>query len=315
MKVKRKINFHKILIVDNDDVKKDTSDYTKLTFLCLQDGIKNNDPLVDFDLSNGNGLEFVLGNEVKDDTTSIVGKARLVKLNELPNTYRKRDHKERSLSDEVDSDEGILEETHFAIDLRYRQPIIGIETNQSGPKHSQIQQYLNVWAKKAGLDAKITVEQILTSDTEKFLETIDECATLEVKVASQNIPNIVDVHAELGTMLRTAQNFALTEYVEVILGFNFKVKKENKPSTKNLLTRVQELLGISKKNQDFFNNFETLQIRAQENDLPLQLYDLIADRIATEVYVEKRNSRSKYFLSSEFYESIKKEIGKNFKLS
>lgn len=315
MKVKRKINFHEILIVDNKDEKIDTSDYTKLIFTTIQDAIKQNDPLIDYDLANGDGLQFELGTEIKDATVQIGGKARFIKLNELPDTYRKRDHKQRSLADEVEVDEGILEETHFAIDLRYEKPIIGIETSQGGPKYSHIQRYLDVWAHKCGLDVKISIEQLLASDIEQFLDAIDECATLEVKVASQNIPNVNDVYSQLGTILSAAQNFAKTEFVEIILSFNFRVKKDEKPNTVNLLTKVRELFRISKENKEFFNNFETLQIRGQQNDAPLQLYDLIADRLATEIYVEKRSPRSKYFLSTEFYESIKKEIGKSFKLS
>jgi hypothetical protein len=62
---------------------------------------------------------------------------------------------------------------------------------------------------------------------------------------------------------------------------------------------------------DFFPKFEKAETRVMEDD-KLKMYDLILDRVASEVRVEKRSPSSKYFASEAFYEKIADEIRDNF---
>lgn len=313
MKAKRKINFFEVLIHIEGDKSKTNADYIRELFTGIERASIDNGSLLEEDVANGNSLQISLDKVIGNRAVAFGAKAKFIKLNELPDTLRKHDNKQRSLSEEVDSDEGILEETHFAIDTSFANPILGVETNQSGPKHSHIQRYLNYLSRILRVPIVISeFRPVVDTNIEQFLESIRYCASLEMKVATAKIPDIKNLYENLGTMLEVATSFSETDYAEIILSYNFRVKKENKPDTSSLISFVKKLFGVMKNNDSFADAFDTLQIRAQESDEPLQLYDLIADKIATEVYVERKNPRSKYFETLEFCEIIKNEIRKNF---
>lgn len=311
MNARRKVNFFEMKYLD--PVRYSTKDYLEMVFLRIQEMHDTDESIMILPLSAGDtGLFIDLTHKVSNGSIAIRGKARFVKYNEFPDTFRKRDRRERNLGADADEDEGVVEESHFAIDSRYGKPIIGIETVRSGPKYNHIRNYIEIVAGKLGLRQELEVEPIIGQSAEEFISVMKECASFEMKVKKDRIPNIEESNEELATMLYTAQTYGDTEYVSLNLGYDFRVKKSDVPDTRSLIKKVKELLGIQKKNPNFFSNFETLQIRAKDVETPLQIYDLIADRTAAEVLTEKRNPRSRYYNSYQLCDAIYKEIGKNF---
>jgi hypothetical protein len=311
MNVRRKVNFYELTVLGSSPFS--SREYLLHVFSGIKQGIDSNDKSVDIILASKEAaIQFRIGNEIKDKTARIFGKARFIKFNEFQETYRLSNQSERSLADDAASDEGVTEETHFVIDVRYERPIIGIETSQSGPKVGNIKYYLDLWlGKTSQSNVETNFEPIIGRRAEEFVNSIRECAALKMKVRKENIPAIQDYHGELGTILNASQNYAETDYVDLLLGYQFRVKIDDKPDTSNLIRRVKELIRIDTES-NFFTNFEVLEIRAQEGDEPIKPFDLIAEKTAVEVFAERKSDRIKHFNSQKLYNDIGSEIGKNF---
>jgi hypothetical protein len=311
MIVRRKVNFYELTVLESSPFS--SREYLLHVFSYIKRAIDNNDKSVDIILEDGKvAIQFRIYNEMKDKTARIFGKARFIKFNEFQETYRLSNQSERSLADDAASDEGVTEETHFVIDVRYERPIIGIETSQSGPKMANIKYYLDLWLGKTSQSKVETkFEPIIGRKAEEFVNSISECATIKMKVRKENIPTIQNHHEELGTILTVSQNYAETDYVDLSLGYQFKVKIDNKPDTFNLIRRIKEMIKIDNES-NFFTNFDVLEIRAQEGDEPIKPFDLIAEKTAVEVFAERKSTRTKHFNSNKLCNDIGSEIGKNF---
>ena len=312
MSNRRKITFHSIITTH---LKLTTKDLLLSLFDKIHETSKASVSKLDIDIANGDGLQFILSpnSRISENTVRVFAKARFIKYNDLPNTYRKGDGEERSLADDTEDEIGIPEETHFVIDISYDTPLIAIETCQGGPKANSIKLYLEHWFRKFDFETEVNIEPIIGRNIEEFIQVITECASLEIKVNKNNIQEIKDAENKLGTFLEIAQDYANTDYVKFIIGFDYNVEDGKKSSTNNLINRIKELVKTNKRFPNFFKNFETAVIRAKENDDQLKIYDLIMDRTAAEVFVAKRSPKSKYFDSEKMYNEIGKEITRNFR--
>ena len=311
MAFKRKITFHSLVCTNDADIRP----IMLRIFEDLRDLSKNPQTKSELNVELGNGDSIQVTpsptGRISENTTQLFGQSRFIKYNDLPSTYRREDGDERALADNED-EIGILEETHFVIDLSYNVPIIAVETCQAGPKVGNIKNYLTHWCRKLSIDTEVNITPIIGRTVEEFVTVLKECASLELKVRKQNIDNIKEGDKQLGTILEYAQDYANTDYVSLIVGFDWD-RDEQKNNTQDLLSRVKNFLNIQKKIPDFLHNFDTAQIRAKEGEEQLKIYDLIMDRTAAEVHVKKRSPKSKYYDSSEMYNEIGKEIKRNFR--
>jgi hypothetical protein len=270
------------------------------------------DPSIDMNAGRDTTIHILPLREIDTELVVIDAKARFIKYNDFPDTIKRSDRTEKSLGDEAEADEGIPEETHLVIDTRYSPMIIAVETSQSGPKINYIMKYINYWLQRIEISVEFEAMSIIGMESQRFIDSISECASLAMKVRKENIPNIKETDNDLGTRLEVSQQYADTDYVDLDLGYNFRIAEFRRSNTDKLINKVKRIFDISRRNPDFFDNFDYLQIRAQEGDEPLRVFDLIADRVASEVYAEKKAPRSKYFNSHFLCYEIKEEIGKNF---
>ncbi|MFN4256617.1 MAG: hypothetical protein ACK4Q5_16565 [Saprospiraceae bacterium] len=312
MAIKRKITFHEVKFSDPDV---DVAHLLREVFAAVQSRGRNPATRLVFDLSAIHAsLSVEVGNtgDITPRTSRLYGKAFFVRYNELPETFQRSTGVATSLADVTPDDVGITEEAHFVIDLQYRRPIMAVETVRSGPKIGNILAYFEWWLRGNGYRFEVTSEPILGRSAQQLIAALSECATLEIKAVKEKIPDIRRHYQGLGSSLMAVQEIAHTDFVILILGYKFDVRRVDRPDTTELKREVARLEQINREHPGFFDNFESIEIRAQEGERPLQLYDLIADRTAAEVNARKRSSRSKHYNSHEFYGEIETSIRRNF---
>lgn len=311
--VKRKITFYEMKISGHDQF--DTREY--LIHVCQSIVEANNsyDATLDLQLANGNYLHIKIDNEreISSSTGRIFGKSRLVKPNEFPSTWDTKSKEEKNLGENASATTGVTQETHFVIDLRYNYPIIGVETTQGGPSPGNIMYFLETWLKmKMNVQGiETSLDFILGRNARELVDALSECASLRVRVKTQNIGNIIQIEKGLGTALASAQEYAGTEYVDILTGYNFRTKIEDRGNTSILLEQIKKLLRLNEE-QELFSNFEKLEINAQEGSDTLKPFDLIASKTSVVVKAERRENRHKNLNSRKLYHEIEKEIGNNF---
>jgi hypothetical protein len=85
------------------------------------------------------------------------------------------------------------------------------------------------------------------------------------------------------------------------------VNLNKRPDTSKLREKLRSFF-INEAENNFFNNFEVLKATTRQEAERLKEIDLLAEKIAAQVFVEKRNIRSKNFNSLQLYEAISAEI-------
>lgn len=310
---KRNVNYYELF--HSFDSRHTTRDILIHCFQKAQELLKVSPKKLDYSSGLNDTFHIRVGNQrdITLKTLKLYGLAKVSKKDQFNDTWDPDTQVVKSLGDGAGDNEGVLEETHFVIDFRFSKPLIAIETTQSGIKIGSLLSYLNWWGRKNTKNENLHFGclPIMGRSSDEFLEAVKEIATFQIKVKRQNIPYIKNSDEQLGTMLENAQNYAPTDYIDLVLGFDFRVKESLKPDTNILKSLVKKFMNKQAQGP-YFDNFEALTIRAKEDDEPLKPFDLIQERTASQIYVNRRNKKSKYFNSSEFYDEIDREIGKNF---
>lgn len=312
----RRINFYEIFVIGGGEYS--CRDYMVHVFNKLSQAINEGARFVDMPMSTGDYMHMRIGNitEINERARKIYGKARLIKFNEFPETFRVSDKNERALGDEAAPDEGVTEETHFVIDLGYKDPIIAVETTQGGPRVTQIMSYLESWINRTSARRgviELETKFVIGRTAMQLLQALKECAYITIKVKKENIGIISDFNKELGTALESSQKIGDTDYVDLNLGYNFRTARNARPKTESLINKLFQFVRINEESDNqFFSNFEKFQIKFQEGDQRLQMFDLLADKTSVEVTTERKSDRSKLLNSMKLYEAILIEIGRNF---
>lgn len=238
-------------------------------------------------------------------------------LEEFPEVIDKVSDDIEELAEESDPTKGLYEETHFVIYLRPNNepPVLAIESVMKGAKTRDVENFLNVGMVKAGFNNDtLRFDPVFAFQYENFEARIEDVANLKMMFHYSDIAAFTQYDATAGELLRLAQNYADTEYVTLEFKVNFQ-RTERRHNTDDLKSRVLNFVRIFRRNPEAKRLVKKLDVRAQDKQAEgkIRLFDLIEEKVASEITVEKKRPTSQYYLSNDMYNAIRSRIRSDFR--
>ena len=247
------------------------------------------------------------------DGKSITGKFRYVKMDVFPEILNIIEDTTRDI--EALESEGIVETTHFMIDLSKDVKYLALEYNHAGAKFSDFIAY----CEKVG-QAKEVLEEIkeghyatvVRDELSTFESRIKGVSGFVLKIHKNNIAQIEGINEGLFTALKATADQYKIEYLELHLKFEINKKKAYK-RVQPIRKALTDLIGTFTKDKEKINLFDTLKTTAQdtEKNLKMNVFDLLADKVSSEISVQLK-PKHKVIVSVDMFEKMKEEyINKN----
>jgi hypothetical protein len=251
---------------------------------------------------------FMQDLKIDEKKNRIRGKLRSVRTEMLPELLNTKTDIARDI--EAAEEEGVVETTHFIIFFpKGKKPRIALEYNQFGGKYGHLSDYLSFVGMKrklvSGSGCELT--PIVKNDLAKYKERIRRCSEFTVKVHVDNLDKVKAINTDMFNALDNSKKIFNTDYITLILKFDYRQKTETSEMTSTVMSVIDKLLG-NKKNLEAFQD---LSVKAEdaEKNLKLEVFDLLIDKVKSEVHVEKK-PRYRTVVSVDMYDKIEKEIFK-----
>ncbi len=251
------------------------------------------------------GEKSVFIQDVKIEAANklVVGKLRCVRSDILPELMNKKTDEARGI--EAKEEEGLVETTHFVIDFSKKKKKLAIEYNQFGAKVTDFVHYLQ----KIGINKKalkvVGFTPIVKDELSKLQDRIRRCSEFVVKVHKDNIEKLKSLDDKIYSALKASMDHFRSDYATLILKFAYKERSETKEINSSIRNIVRKLVKDKSKTE----LFNTLTVRAEDSDKNelLETFDLLIDKVKSEVSVEKKK-RYRTVVSVDMFEKIKSEL-------
>lgn len=236
----------------------------------------------------------------------IRGKFRSIRTEMLPELLNTKTDIARGI--EAAEEEGVVETAHFVIFFpKGKKPRIALEYNQFGGKYGHLSDYLGYVGMKRGLISGSGYEliPIVKNDLAKFKERIRRCSEFTVKVHVDDLDRVKAINNDLFNALDNSRKIFKTDYITLILKFDYRQKTETATITSTVMAVIDKLMS-NKKN---IEAFQDLSVKAEDTEkgLRLEVFDLLIDKVKSEVNVEKK-PRYRTVISLDMYDQIENEI-------
>ncbi len=317
--LKRKIHYHELKFTFNDTI--DTS-------MAL-----NKDPFNAFfsmiAKMGGNDKEDARYQEImdakifmqnvsfsRDGTNIITGKLRYVKMDVFPELI---DVKTDEITDiEAKENQGIVETTHFLIGVSANKKYLALEYNHAGAKISDFLAYCENIATIKGVFDSIAYETYTREEISTFENRINAITSFRMKIHKNNIADIEKIDKDIITGLKVIEKQFEAEYIELYMKFKIKKKKRKQggveqPIDQPIKQTVLNFIKALSADKNKTNWFDSLEAKARdyEKNLKVSVFDLLADKITSEISV-KRKPKQRVILSDDLFEKMKQEyVNKN----
>lgn len=246
---------------------------------------------------------FIQDVKVEPVDKLIIGKLRCVRKDILPELMNTKTDEARGI--EAKEEEGLVETTHFVIDYSKRRKKLAIEFNQFGAKIGDFVQYIqNIGINKGALKS-VGFTPIVKDELSKLQERINRCSEFVVKVHKDNIEEIQALDENIYSALKSSIDHFKSDYATLILKFDYKEKESTPEINKSIFNIVRKLIK-DKSKTELFNHLSVKAEDIEKNNL-LQNFDLLIDKIKSEIVVEKKK-RYRTVVSIDIYEKMKIEL-------
>ncbi len=210
----------------------------------------------------------------------------------------------------TDEEQGILETTHFLIDYRKKYKAqLTLEYNHYGARITEFAGYLSHLGRKTSIIKKVIVVPIVRDRLESITTRVNKVSSFSICVHKDNIARIQEQDEGLGIALYHAQNYSQSDYVEMDLKIDYKIKNDTPTIRGKLLNWVRIFL----QNPEQSENFEKFRVEAEdeENNNRLEEFDLLIDKEQSQITVEKKEN-SRVIVSNDFFPKIISEYERKF---
>ena len=251
----------------------------------------------------GEKLIFIQDVNIEPVSKVIIGKLRCIRKDLLPEIMNTTTDEARGI--DAKEEEGLVETTHFVIDYSKKRKKIAIEFNQFGAKIGDFIQYLQ----NIGIDKKalklVGYTPIVKDELSKLKDKINRCSEFIVKVHKDNIEQIEKLDKKIYSALKKSIDQFKSEYATLILKFDYRERETTTEINKSIFNIIPKLIK-DKSKVELFNH---LSVRAEDSEKNnrLQNFDLLIDKVRSEIYVEKKK-RYRTIISSDIYEKMKSEL-------
>lgn len=235
----------------------------------------------------------------------ITGKLRCIRKNLLPEIMNTITDEARGI--DAKDEEGLVETTHFIIDFSKKTKNLAIEHNQFGAKIGDFVTYIQAIGTNKNATKSIGFAPIVKDELSKLKSRINRCSEFHVKVHKDNIDKIKSMDKNLYSALNASIEHFKNEYATLILKFDYKRRQATKEINKSIFNIIGKLIK-KKTDTEFFN---VLTIKAEDSDKNnlLENFDLLIDKVKSEVSVEKKE-RYRTVVSIDMFNQMKDELEK-----
>lgn len=246
---------------------------------------------------------FIQDVKIEPVTKLITGKLRCIRKDILPeimNTITDEAH-----GIEAKDEEGLVETTHFIIDFSKKTKKLAIEHNQFGAKIGDFVTYIQAIGTNKKATKNVGYAPIVKDELSKLKSRINRCSEFHVKVHKDNIDKIKSMDKNLYSALNASMEQFKNEYATLILKFDYKQRQATKEVNKSIFNIIGKLIK-KKTNTEYFN---VLTVRAEDSDKNnlLENFDLLVDKVRSEVFVEKKQ-RYRTVVSLDIFDKMKSEL-------
>ena len=233
----------------------------------------------------------------------IHGILRLIRRDAPPELFNSNNDETREI--ELLENESLVENTHFIIDYSKKNKVLVLESNLHGAKIKELITYLEkIGREYCNLQSVVPIF-ISANNLTRMQEVMQKVSTLTMKVHKDNISMLSNMDSGLASNLQSLRDYSQSDYVEIVL--NCEVRKRQETNViREKINNIVNWIRRDARNQYAFN---TLSIKAQssENLGNLEFFDLLVDKINSQIKVEIRpNSRA--IVSSFIFEKMQNEL-------
>lgn len=255
------------------------------------------------------GDKFVFIQGIDNKNNLLKAKMRCVRKDVLPELMNTETDETKGI--EAKEEEGIVETTHFIIDYRKNNKVfLALEYNHYGSKITDLVNYIE----RVGIDQKIVervgFKPIIKDELQAFQNRVNRFSEFVVKVHKDNIAKIRELDQKIWSSLHYSIEHFSSEFATLTLKFDYRQTSEES-AIKNSVFNVVRSFVKKPKNKSLFNK---LSLRAEdgEKDNLLETFDLLLEKVHSEVRVEKKE-KYRTLISTDMFQQMTKELNdKNF---
>ncbi len=299
-KVKRKINYYELEFVFSEDSNFEIFFETLTRLAKTRAKIRYQ--------RFGDKFVFIQGIENKDNL--LKGKMRCVRKDLLPELMNTKTDETKGI--EAKEEEGLVETTHFILDYSKKGKVfLALEYNHYGSKITDLVNYVE----RVGIDQKILdrvgFKPIVKDELEKFQDRVNRFSEFVVTVHKDNIAKVKALDQQIWSTLHHSIEHFGSEYATLRMKFDFKQESENSAIKKSVFNLIKSFSSKPKAK----NVFNKLSLRAEdgEKDNLLENFDLLIEKVNSEIKVEKKE-KYRTLISVDMFQKMTKELNdKNFR--
>lgn len=256
-------------------------------------------------VENKDKLLFINDFVFKPTEKAIYGKLRSIRKDVFPELINTTTDATRDI--EADEEDGIVETTHFVIDYSQKKLFAAIEYNQDGAKFYDLQYYLSQISEGKNWIERVEIYPVIQDVLKTIKNRVKNYSEMIVKVSKTNVGALSKIESGLASSLDNLENYYEQEYAELRLKFDY-TNLATAIKTKSRISSLIDKLTGNKKNLDLF---DTLKVKAEDSERNnrLQVFDLLIDKLKSEVKVEKRE-KSRTLNSLDMFEIMTSEIAR-----
>ena len=238
---------------------------------------------------------------------TITGKFRYVKMDVFPEILNIVEDTTRDI--EATDMEGIVETTHFMIDLTREVKYLVLEYNHAGAKFADFIAYCEKIGQAKNVLEEINSEHystVVRDELSTFQRRINQVSGFTMKIHKNNFAQIEGINKGLFSTLKLTNDQYNVDYIEMHLKFSLNKKKTKKEQP--IRNAIRDLIASLTEDKEKTNLFDTLRTTAQdgENHLKMHTFDLLADKVTSEISVQLRPKR-KVIISESIFEKMNEE--------
>lgn len=311
-KVKRKINYYKITLKSGND----SRPYVKGAINQLIEYKESSSPRRFNRTSTGPEIEFLDILQKGEDFWYLKS---IAIRSEFPEVYDRATGDLEAMDEEEDENKNIPDVTHSVIyqGQKSESPVLAIESTLKGPKLRDIEFFMNRLLLNIGVkDDLFDFEPVFAFNLSKLIERIDDdVAKLSILVHQDQIEAIRGHDRFTAEMLESMRDYGQSEYIQAEFSIYANRKKEDFPR-RGLAQNIWRLIRIFHEKPEAKLDFKKVDIKARDRESgnELRLFDLLEQKVASEVVAERKRTRSRDYDSRKLYEAIREKMVGEFRL-
>lgn len=250
----------------------------------------------------GSRTLFIQGVDIDGDI--VYGKLRSIRTDLFPELINMTTDEVKDV--EADTDDGIMETSHFIIKKANNKVYLAIEYNHFGAKIEDIVAYL----KKVGYKLRITKNigyVAYLNNVQNLIERINRVSEFTMKIHKNFVPELEAVDGQLYESARIITQSFENEYAAL----DFKIDYRTFTDTPLIKKTILGLYKWFEENPDkkILFNYVNFTAEDKEKNKLLQTFDLLADKLKSTINVQKKPS-GRIVVSADMFPKMLFEMNK-----